>query len=505
MSIANTLVKWYLKFHYRSLGHSLRHPAEAQRQLFSYLIAKLSMTGYGKNLEVRPETNLADFQRLVPIVQYDEIKPQIHEMMLGKVDVLWPGRVRWFSKSSGTTADKSKFIPVSNENLKQCHHKGGHDAMALWYHDKPGTKVLAGGKSLVMGGSLAKFDEHPDTMVGDVSAVMMHNMPGYAQYFHTPSMDIALMSEWEAKIELIADQAIKENVTQISGVPTWSLVLLRRILEKTGKRNIGEVFPNFELYMHGGVSFEPYRKQFADLLPPNTQFREVYNASEGFFAVQATASDDGMALLVDNGVFYEFIPMDSFLSGDMTAIPLDKVVVGKNYAMVISTNAGLWRYLIGDTVKFTSTLPYLVKVTGRTRQFINAFGEEVMVENTDKALAETCQLTGAEVADYTVAPVFMGEGQKGGHEWLVEFVREPSDLNQFAILLDEKLQGLNSDYEAKRYKNIALQSLRLQKLNPGTFLKWLKSKGKLGGQHKVPRLSNDRKIMEEVKKISILL
>jgi hypothetical protein len=350
-----------------------------------------------------------------------------------------------------------------------------------------------------MGGSLQHFAEHPDTVIGDVSAIMLSNMPFYGKYFHTPTIDIALMSEWEAKIERIAHQVIKENLTNVGGVPTWTIVLFRRILELTGKKNILEVFPHFELYMHGGVSFTPYREQFKSFLPSDTvQYREIYNASEGFFASQYAKDEDGMLLLLDNGAFYEFLPMSELGNPNAKVLSIDEVELDTNYALLISTNAGLWRYLIGDTVKFTSLYPHRIQITGRTKHFINVFGEEVMVENSDKALAMACQATGAQVCEYTVGPIFLSEG-KGGHEWFVEFEKMPDNIAAFGEVLDKSLQSINSDYEAKRYKSMALESLVLNAVPKGSFHEWLKSKGKYGGQHKVPRLSNSRQYIDELK------
>jgi GH3 auxin-responsive promoter len=504
MFLASLLVKWYLSFHYRKIQRFLENPKKVQEEQWASLLENLSKTAYGKQYEINQSSTLVDFVKNIPISDYEDLKPHIHLMMLGNPNVLWPGVIKWFSKSSGTTSDKSKFIPVSDENLKNCHHRGSHDAMALWYKSNPKSNLLVG-KSLIMGGSLSSFSEFPNTTIGDVSAIMIHHLPKYAQFFYTPDLKVALMDEWEKKIESMAQQAAKENITQLGGVPTWTLVLMRRLLEIKGKSNINEVFPNFELYTHGGVSFEPYKEQFAKLLPDSkTQYREVYNASEGFFAVQAEKDDNGMLLLLDNGVYYEFIPMDAFMKGEMNTIGISEVKIDVNYALVISTNAGLWRYLIGDTIRFTETEPYKIKITGRTKQFINAFGEEVMVENTDKALVETCKAFDVEVVDYTVAPIYMSENGKGGHEWLIEFVSEPENLSEFGKKLDMALQQINSDYEAKRYKNIALDSLKLTSLSKGSFLQWLKMKGKIGGQHKVPRLSNDRNIVDtilEMKKI----
>jgi hypothetical protein len=495
----NDLVRGYMRRHFRRVARFMAHPEEAQEQVLRGLLDRARHTEWGRAHGFAGLGGAADFRERVPIGAYEDLKPYIHRMMMGERDVLWPGRIGWFSKSSGTTGDKSKFIPVPDENLRGCHLLGGHDAMSMWFHTNPGSRLFAGGKGLIMGGSHAPFAEMPSTQIGDVSALMLRHMPFYARFFHTPDLATALMGEWEAKIERMAHIAVRENITNVSGVPTWTLVLFRRILEITGKSHLLEVFPRFELYLHGGVSFRPYREQFARLLPdPAVQYREVYNASEGFFAAQLEAGDEGMLLLLDNGVYFEFLPLEELGREQPVALPLEAVETGRNYAVVISTNAGLWRYLLGDTVRFTSVRPYRVAITGRTKHFINAFGEEVMVENTDRALAQTCRDFGASVREYTVAPIYMDDHGKGGHEWLVEFDRPPADPERFADALDLNLQALNSDYEAKRYKNMALQRLVLRAMPPDTFFRWLKGKGRFGGQIKVPRLSNDRTIVEEI-------
>lgn len=500
MNLPNSLVKWYSRWTFQRIRQFMLHPHEAQEKIFNNLIQSAKNTEWGKRYGYDSIKTPGAYRQRVPISQYDDLKPYIQRMMFGEQDVLWRGRVKWFSKSSGTTSDKSKFIPVPAENLVRCHHQGSRDAVAMWYQDNPNSRLLAGGKSLIMGGSHAPFPGNPSTQVGDVSAIMLRHLPSYARYFHTPDIQTSLMDEWESKIERMAQLIIKENITNVGGVPTWTLVLFRRILEITGKDNILEVFPNFELYMHGGVSFSPYREQFQKLLPGSqVQYREIYNATEGFFGSQLSKGDDGMLLLLDNGVYYEFIPLGELNAPHPRALPLHEVQAGESYAMVVSTNAGLWRYLIGDTVRFTSTNPYKIVVSGRTKHFINAFGEEVMVENTDKALSETCRKFGVQAKEYTVAPIYMaGDGGKGGHEWLIEFETPPHDLHSFTDALDEALQSINSDYEAKRYKSIALQRLVLRVMPKDTFYKWMKNKGKYGGQHKVPRLANDRHYVDEI-------
>ncbi len=497
--LVNQVFRWYLQQRYKDLQRTIQHPAETQQALLRQLIEATKHTEWGKSYNYRSIRTPEDFAAQVPLQDYDSLKPYIRRMMHGEKDVLWGGQVRWFSKSSGTTSDKSKFIPVSTQNFKECHIRGTWDTMTLFYHNRPDARQFEL-KSMVMGGSLAKFEPYPNTLVGDVSAIMIQHMPVIGRPFYTPDRKTALLSEWETKLELLAQSAINEpNVVMIGGVPTWTVVLFRRMLELTGKKNILEIWPNFQVYIHGGVSFMPYKKQFEEFFPSeHVSYQEIYNASEGYFAVQDDFKVEDMLLLLNNGVYYEFLPMEEWDKEYPKAVPLWEVKAGKNYAMVISTNSGLWRYTPGDTVIFTSTNPYKIRITGRTKQFVNAFGEEVMVENTDKALAETCGQLDAIVTDYTVAPIYFSGTGKGGHEWLIEFEKPPHDLDHFTTKLDINLQKLNSDYEAKRYRSMALERLRLRPVPHGTFLSWLRSKGKLGGQHKVPRLANHRKYVEEI-------
>lgn len=502
MPMRNWINKAFAKIYrarYRRLAHILAHPHEAQRQVFDRLIHAGRQTEWGRQFGYGDIADPKTYARRVPVQHYEDLKPWIDRMMLGERDVLWPGEVRWFSKSSGTTSGRSKFIPVSRQNLRQCHIRGSWDTMTFFYNQRADAKQFAC-KSLLMGGSLAPYEEHPRTMRGDISAIMIKHMPWFARPFFTPDFETALMADFEKKIERMAHITSREpRVVMVGGVPTWSVVLFRRILELTGKRHMLEVWPEFQLYVHGGVSFAPYKKQFREFFPSDqVSYQEVYNASEGYFAAQDQLGTEGMALLLRNGVYYEFIPMSEWGSDNPVTLTLDEVETGKNYALVISTNAGLWRYAIGDTVMFTSLKPYRIKVTGRTRQFINVFGEEVMVENTDKAIEMTCEQTGAVVLEYTVGPVWLEGTSKGGHEWVVEFEKLPPDVEEFARLLDENLQKLNSDYEAKRFHDLALERLRLHVAPPGTFFNWLKARGQFGGQHKVPRLANDRRYLDEL-------
>ena len=500
MKLVNSAVGIYFKSRYHRIERFINQPIEAQREVFKSLIEMARDTEWGRLHDYRSIRSIKTFAERVPVGDYESHKPYINRMMHGEANILWDGQIKWFSKSSGTTSDKSKFLPVSEINLKESHIRGPRDTLTMYYTNYNNPNMF-NGEALVVGGTIGRFDPFPKTQFGDVSAIMIANMPPFFRQFYKPTYDIALMSEWEKKLEMTARQALDKNITSIGGVPTWNLVLFRRILELSGKSNILEVWPNFELYLHGGVNFDPYRAQFKALLPSdNVKYQEVYNASEGYFAAQMMPTDDDMLLLIDNGTFYEFVPMDDWSEGDMSkAVPLSGVEKGVNYAMLISTNSGLWRYSCGDTVTFTSTYPFKIKITGRTKHFINAFGEEVMVANTDKALTMTCKAMNAVVEEYTAAPVYIeGVEGRGGHEWIIEFSKRPNDIEAFADLLDKNLQSINSDYEAKRYQNLALERLRLNVAPLGTFLHWMRARGKFGGQNKVPRLSNNRKYVDEI-------
>ena len=477
----------------------MEQPHLFQRRVLADLVRSATWTEWGRKHRFTQISQPSDFAEAIPLQDYESLKPYIRRMMYGEKDVLWHGQVRWFSKSSGTTNDKSKFIPVTTQNLKSCHIRGSWDTMTLFYHNRPDARQFEC-KSLVMGGSLQKFEPYPKSLTGDVSAIMIRRMPYIGRPFYTPDFKTALLSDFEEKLDRMAKIVSREpNVVMIGGVPTWTVVLLRKVLELTGKEHMLEVWPNFQGYIHGGVSFAPYRNQFERFFPgTNISYQEIYNASEGYFAIQNDFSSDDLLLLLDNGVYYEFLPMEEWERPDPRPIPLWEVKPNKNYALVISTNAGLWRYLPGDTVKFTSIDPHKIKITGRTKQYLNAFGEEIMVENAEMALAMTCGNTGAQVAEYTVAPIYLDGQDRGGHQWIIEFEHPPNDLDSFAVLLDRNLQRINSDYEAKRFKDIALKNLVIQPVPLGTFHHWLKSKGKLGGQHKVPRLANHRRYVEEI-------
>jgi hypothetical protein len=473
------------------------HPVDSQREVLQDLVTSAQYTEFGRKYNFSKLFNIKHFKDAVPIHEYDDLKPYIQRIMDGEQNVLWNTPISWFAKSSGTTSDKSKFIPVSEESLQDCHYQAAKDVLTFYYNFNPDSDLLTG-KGLVIGGSHNIHQVNEEVHYGDLSAVLLQNSPFWGHWIRTPELSIALMDEWESKIELLAKTTIKENVTSISGVPTWTLVLFKRILELTGKSTIAEIWPSLELYIHGGVSFTPYRDQFQKLIGKKIHYLEMYNASEGFFAAQDNPSEEGMLLFVDHGVFMEFMPVDEYGKDKPETIGLHEVELGKNYALIISTNGGLWRYLLGDTVQFTAVYPFKVKVSGRLKHYINAFGEEVIVDNSDKAIAIACEKTSAIVNDYTAAPVYFGDNNNGAHEWLIEFEKDPVDLNSFMKELDQALQQINSDYEAKRYKDIALAKPIVHVLKKGVFTNWLKSKGKLGGQHKVPRLSNERKHLEEI-------
>lgn len=473
------------------------NPQDAQREVLQELVTSAQYTEFGRKYKFSELFNVRDFKEAVPVHEYNDLKPYIERMMNGEQELIWNTPVYWFAKSSGTTSDKSKFIPISDESLEDCHYKASKDVLCMYYNYKPDSELLTG-KGLVIGGSHSINPVNKEAQYGDLSAVLFQNSPFWAHWLQTPDLSIALMDEWESKIEKIASATIKENVTSISGVPTWTLVLFKRILEITGKSTIGEVWPGLELYLHGGVSFTPYKEQFRKLIGRDINYLEMYNASEGFIAAQEKPGDDGLLLFPDHGIFYEFMPVSEYGKKDPQTLGLHQVETGKNYAPVISTNGGLWRYLLGDTIKFTSLEPFRIVVSGRLKHYINAFGEELIVDNSDKAIAIASEKTGAIVNDYTAAPVYFSDSSNGTHEWLIEFEKDPSNLDTFTKELDTALKSINSDYEAKRHKSIALGPPVIHALKKGTFTEWLRSKGKLGGQHKVPRLSNERQYLEEI-------
>jgi hypothetical protein len=479
------------------IQHITEHPEETQEKVFDHLINKARHTAWGLTHQYQSVNTIRDLQHRVPVQQYDVLKPWIERMMAGEQNILWPSDIRWFAKSSGTTSDKSKFIPVSFESLEDCHINAAKDILSIYCDQNPETNLFSG-KGLVMGGSHQINSFNESTSYGDLSAVIMQNLPFWVHFIRTPQLDVALMSDWEEKLEKMARETMLEDVTNLSGVPTWTIILIKRILEISGKRYIDEVWPNLELYIHGGVSFTPYREQFSKLTSRPIHYLETYNASEGFFGIQYQQNAPDLLLMTDYGIFYEFMPMTEFGKENPKTLILGEVAVGILYAPVITTNSGLCRYLVGDVIKFTRTKPYTFVITGRTKHFINAFGEELMVDDTEKALSSACLTFDAEVRDYTAAPIYFSDTEKPTHQWLIEFSKHPSDFEGFCVMLDLELQKNNSDYEAKRYKNMAMQPPKIQSVPEGTFNRWLKNEGKLGGQHKVPRLSNDRSIVEAI-------
>jgi len=479
-----------------------KYPVEVQEEELSKLLKSAKDTEWGKKHDFSSIKTLDDYRNSVPIQDYNQVKPYIERLRNGEKNLLWPGEIKWFAKSSGTTEDKSKFIPVSKEALESCHFRGGKDALAIYTNNNPETGIFSG-KGLTLGGSHQINNFSNQSFYGDLSAILIENIPFWAEFLRTPKSQIALMDKWDEKLEEVTKHTIEENVTNLAGVPSWNLVLIKYILEYTGKKNLLEVWPNLELFIHGGVNFEPYRKQFEKLIPSSVmKYMDTYNASEGFFGIQDDPTDKNMLLMLDYGVFYEFIAMDEFITDSLETKSIGEVETGVNYVIVISTNGGLWRYMIGDTIVFTSLFPHKFYISGRTKHFMNAFGEEIIIENAEKALSVACSKTGAQINEYSAAPVYMSEKQKGTHEWAIEFAREPEDLDYFTEILDHALMSINSDYEAKRYKDITLVKPIVRRLNKGTFYNWFNDHGKLGGQNKFPRLSNERKFIEELVKIN---
>ncbi|MBQ8485257.1 MAG: GH3 auxin-responsive promoter family protein [Bacteroidaceae bacterium] len=493
--IANSV---YFAPRFHRIERYINHATEIQEQVLKRLITKAANTEWGKKFDYASIKDYTQFCQRVPIQTYEEVKQWVERVRQGEQNLLWPGNTVWFAKSSGTTNDKSKFIPVTSDSIQDTHYRGGKDAVALYLHINPKSRFSTG-KSLVLGGSHAPNLNTNHSLVGDLSAILIENMPAAGMYLRVPSKQTALMEHFEPKMEAIANETINTNVVSLSGVPSWMLVLIKHILEKTGKKTLEQVWPNLEVFFHGGVAFTPYREQYKQIIQKSDMlYVETYNASEGYFATQSDLTDPAMLLMIDYGVFYEFIPLEELGKEHPKIVPLWDVKLNKNYAMVISTSAGLWRYMIGDTVKFTSKNPYKIVITGRTKHFINAFGEELIVDNAEKGLAKACAATGAMITDYSAAPVFMDANAKCRHQWLIEFAKMPDDLGRFAKILDDTLKEINSDYEAKRQNNLALQQLEIIVARKGLFHDWLDRKGKLGGQHKIPRLSNTRTYIEDM-------
>lgn len=495
--IVNSIASWFLKKRIHQIELFLKYPIEVQEELLQGLILKAKNTEIGEEYGFESIKSYREFVSKVPITTYEETEDCIERTRKGESNILWPTPINWFAKSSGTTNAKSKFIPVSIDSLEDCHYAASKDLLCMYLNNNPNSQMFVG-KNLKLGGSKELYQEN-GTIFGDLSAILIDNMPFWAEYSSTPGSDVSLMNDWETKMQAIVNETIKENVTSLAGVPSWMLVLLNNVAKTTGKDNLFEVWPNLEVYFHGGVSFDPYLDQYKKLLPSSDfKYYETYNASEGFFAIQNHNEEKDLLLMLDYGIFYEFIPMNTYGTPEEKVIPLSEVQQDQNYAIIITTNAGLWRYKIGDTVRFTSINPYRIKVTGRTKHHINVFGEELIIENAEAALKNASQLTQSEIVDYTAAPIFMEGKEKGAHEWIIEFKTPPSSFSNFGKILDKALQDLNSDYEAKRYNNTTLNAPKIHCARERLFYDWLKEKDKLGGQHKVPRLSNTRDYLEEL-------
>jgi len=490
----NKVMELLMRSRMRQIENFIKNPIETQESILFNNLSKARNTEYGELYGFKEISSYEEFKTHVPLVRYEDFEPFIEKARKGQPDVTWKGKIKWFAKSSGTTNAKSKFIPISEESLEDCHYAAGKMMFAIYLNNHPDTEIFKN-KNLRLGGSSEIYQKY-DTLFGDLSAILIDNLPFYAELRNTPNKQISLMSEWESKMKAISNAVIAEDIGCLTGVPSWMLVLLNHVLEITGKEKLDEVWPMLEVFFHGGISFKPYEENYRNLTHKKLNFYELYNASEGFFGIQDRSDSKEMLLLLDNGIFYEFIPMEEFESDNPRVVQLQDVEVGKNYAIVITTNGGLWRYIIGDTVKFTSKDPFRIVISGRTKHFINAFGEELIIENAEEGLKRACQKTGAIVKEFTAGPIYMEGNSKGAHEWIVEFEKMPENLEEFARILDETLQELNSDYEAKRYKNITLNPLKLNVAKPNLFFNWMKSRGKLGGQNKVPRLANSREFLE---------
>lgn len=498
MAILDSLLTWFMKKRIHQIELFMKYPHDVQEEWFQSLISSAEATEWGKKYDYNSILTPEEFKNRVPIQDYNSLKPYIDRMIKGEQNILWPSDIKWFAKSSGTTADRSKFIPVSEESLTECHFQGGKDMLTIYFNNKPESQIFCG-KSVVLGGSSQINSFSSDSYYGDLSSILLRNLPFWAEFKRTPNLEVTLLPDFEEKIEKVANITIHENVTNLAGVPTWNIVLAKKILEITGKNNLLEVWPNLEFYTHGGVSFKPYREQFKKLIPSdNMYYLENYNASEGYFALQDLPDSEELLLMLDYGIYYEFLPIENLYDENPQTLGLHQVELNKNYALIISTNAGLWRYMIGDTIKFVTLSPYRIQITGRTKQFINTFGEELIVDNAEDAIKKASESTRAIVKDYTAGPIYFKEGEAGAHEWIIEFEQQPDNFETFCKILDQTLREINSDYDAKRYKNMALQFPVIHNAPAYTFFQWMKSKGKLGGQNKVPRLSNNRDYLEPI-------
>ena len=495
--IVNSIASWFLKKRFHQIELFLKYPIDVQEELLQHLIQKAKNTEIGREYDFASIASYREFANRIPITRYEDNQEKIERARRGESNIFWPTPIKWFAKSSGTTNAKSKFIPVSSDSLEDCHYAASKDLLCMYFNNNPDSQLFVG-KSLRLGGSKELYQEN-GTVFGDLSAILIDNMPFWAEFSSTPSSEVSLMADWETKMQAIVDETIKENVTSLAGVPSWMLVLLNNVMDSTQKENLFDIWPNLEVYFHGGVSFDPYVEQYRRILPRDDfKYYEIYNASEGFFALQDKNYGKELLLMLDYGIFYEFIPMDTYGSTEEKVVPLSEVEEGQNYAIVITTNAGLWRYKVGDTVRFTSTNPFRIRVTGRTKHHINVFGEELIIENAEAALRKAAEISQTEIVDYTAAPIFMEGKEKGAHEWIIEFKNPPVDFSAFSHILDQALQEVNSDYEAKRFNNTTLKPPTIHCARERLFYDWLKEKDKLGGQHKVPRLSNTRDYLEEL-------
>lgn len=498
MAIIPSIVNWLNVKRINQIEIFKKYPFETQQETLYQLLAKAAKTEWGRKHKYSSISSIKEYQSRFPVQVYEDIVPYVERLRKGESNLLWPGEIKWFAKSSGTTSSKSKFIPMSSEALEDCHYRAAKDIIVLYSFQRPDTRIFSG-KSLTLGGSHRMNQFSNDSLYGDLSAILIENAPFWVDIIRTPRQKIALLEDFEEKLDKITRSTVNENVTSISGVPSWYLVLIKQILLYTGKKNLLEVWPNLEVFFHGGISFKPYREQYRKLIDgEQMNYMETYNASEGFFGIQDEPEKSDMLLMLDYGIFYEFIAADKINSGNPPALTISEVETGVNYAIIISTNGGLWRYMMGDTIIFTSLNPFRFVISGRTKHFINVFGEEVIVDNADKALESACKATGAIIADYTAGPVFMNASSKGSHEWIIEFEKAPADIALFTTILDDTLKSVNSDYEAKRFKDLNLIMPLVNQVPKGTFNKWLKTKNKLGGQNKVPRLSNSREYIEDL-------
>jgi hypothetical protein len=493
--LVHSIASWFLKKRIHQMELFMKYPSEVQEELRTKLIEKAKDTEIGRAYDFKSIKSYREFADRIPVTSYEENQEYIERSRKGETNIMWPTPIKWFAQSSGTTNARSKYIPVSPESLEKCHYAASKDLLCMYLNNNEGSQLFSG-KGLRLGGSKQLYQDN-GTVYGDLSAILIDNMPFWAEFSSTPTNGVSLLSDWETKMQAIVDETIQQDVTSLSGVPSWMLVLLNNVLETTGASNLLEVWPNLEVYFHGGVSFDPYMEQYQKLIPSHSfKYYEIYNASEGFFAIQGQNDSKELLLMLDYGIFYEFIPMTTYGTPGQNVIPLTEVEVGVNYAIIITTNAGLWRYKIGDTVRFTSTSPYRIKVTGRTKHHINVFGEELIIENAEEALKKATRETGSEIKDYTAAPIFMEGKEKGAHEWIIEFKNPPQDIALFNHKLDLALQEVNSDYQAKRFNNTTLNAPTIHSARENLFYDWLRKNNKLGGQHKVPRLSNKRDFVE---------